>query len=122
MTERPDVLHFLTDELFAELVANGRAQIDIGAEDTRPVCKLFNPTGGGTWLLSEIDPDYPTVAFGLCDLGFGSPELGSVDLVELAEYRDRRMGLPIERDLYFTPEKTLVEYANDAAGEGRITA
>ncbi|WP_425374772.1 DUF2958 domain-containing protein [Mesorhizobium tamadayense] len=29
-----------------------------------PVVKLF--TSGTTWLLTELDPDDPTIAFGLC--------------------------------------------------------
>ncbi len=38
-----------------------------------------------TYLLSEIYPADPTIAFGLCDLHIGFPELGDVDLMELTE-------------------------------------
>ena len=74
--------------------------------DFLPVVKLFTPDAGCTWLLTEIDPEDPDIAFGLCDLGMGCPELGSVSLSELESVRGR-LGLPIERDLHFTPTKTL---------------
>ena len=64
--------------------------------DFLPVVKLFTPDAGCTWLLTEIDPDDPDIAFGLCDLGIGYPELGSVSLSELASVRGR-LGLAVER-------------------------
>jgi hypothetical protein len=42
------------------------------------------------------------LAFSLCGLGFGEPELGYVSLHELAAARGS-LGLPLERDLYFGP-------------------
>ena len=51
----------------------------------KPVVKFFNPTGVGTWLISEMDEQ--GIMFGLCDLGMGSPELGYVALQELEEVR-----------------------------------
>jgi integrase len=44
----------------------------------------------------ELDSD--GLAFGLCDLGMGEPELGYVSLTELRTVRGK-LGLPIERDL-----------------------
>ncbi len=44
--------------------------------------------------------------FGLCDLGFGSPELSSVMLNEVEDGRGK-FGLPVERDLYFKAEHRL---------------
>ena len=71
-----------------------------GTKDFKAVVKLFNPTGHGTWYLSELDPETNT-AFGLCDLGF--PELGYVSLDELSTLKVH-MGLGIERDRWFTPK------------------
>ncbi len=34
--------------------------------DPQPLVKLFTPDAGATWLLTEIDPDAPSMAFGLC--------------------------------------------------------
>jgi hypothetical protein len=71
-----------------------------GSKDFKAVIKLFDPTGSGTWYLSELDPN-TNIAFGLCDLGY--PELGYVSLDELSNLKVK-MGLGIERDLYFTPK------------------
>ncbi len=39
------------------------------------------------WLLSELSPEDPDEAFGLCDLGLGFPELGYVDMRELLKFQ-----------------------------------
>ena len=59
--------------------------------------------------------------FGLCDLGIGFPELGSVRVSEIAALRGR-LGLPVERDLHFKADKTLSAYAAEAARLERIKA
>lgn len=116
-------MHLLTDDNRAQLLANGRLRVQCAQTDPEheidfvPVVKLFTPDAGGTWLLTELDPDDPDVAFGLCDLGMGCPELGYVSLTELASVRGR-LGLPIERDLHFTPDRTLSAYAADARRSG----
>lgn len=86
--------------------------------DHKPVVKLFNPVGAATWLLTELDEDGDT-AFGLCDLGFGSPELGSVSLAEIASVT-LPFGMKIERDIHFTADKTIGAYATEARQKGRI--
>lgn len=115
-----------TKQIEKQLLKNGAINGEIIQEtgDTQnfnPVVKLF---GGGscTWLLSEIDPSDPDVAFGLCDLGFGSPELGRVSISELAALRFPPFGLPIERDMYWKADKTLNEYASEAREHGRINS
>ena len=75
--------------------------------------KLFTPDAQCTWLLSELDPEDPDIAFGLCDLGMGFPELGPVRISELASIRGK-LGLQIEHDLHFCATKTLSEYAEEA--------
>ena len=105
-----------------QLLANGeRAARGEDTSDCKPVVKLFNPSGAGTWLLSEIDPANPSIAFGLCDLGMGCPEIGSVDLSELTAYRGP-LNLGIERDIHFKATMTLSEYADQARRAGSITA
>ena len=59
------------------------------------------------------------LAFGLCDLGLGCPELGYVSLTELRSVRGK-LGLPIERDLHFDADKTISAYADEARTHGRI--
>ena len=95
----------LTDDQFELLLANGRSPLEHQQHnqhfDPPSVVKLFTPDAGATWLLTEIDPDEPEMAFGPCDLGLGFPELGRVSLAELAQVRGAMM-LPIERDLHFS--------------------
>ena len=109
-----------------KLTANGRAnkaRIEAGEEtiDHLPVVKLFTPDAGATWLLTEIDPDLPDLAFGLCDLGLGYPELGSVSLSELKALRGK-LGLPVERDLHFRAKARISVYADEARIAGGILA
>ena len=118
-------MKLLTETIRRQLIANGRKQDPVrGTEDEidfRPVVKLFTPDAACTWLLSEIDPDDYDIAFGLCDLGMGTPELGSVRISELERLRGR-LGLPVERDRYFEADKTLSAYADDARVHGRVRA
>ena len=119
-------MQLITAEQENRLKANGwknaeRIVKDGNTIDFEPVVKLFCPWGGATWLLTEIDPADPEIAFGLCDLGMGSPEIGSVSLAEIATIRGPG-GLQIERDLYFRAEKTLEAYADEARRCGHIKA
>lgn len=111
----------ITDDQFAQLLANGRRSIESPDFDPMPVVKLFTPDAGATWLLTEIDPDDETRAFGLCDLGHGFPELGHVSLEELHGLQGT-WGLRIERDLYFIADKSVSVYAREARMAGRILA
>lgn len=107
-------MQLLTPELQARLLANGAAP-----GDHLPVVKFFNPIGAATWLFSELEAD-GDVLFGLCDLGFGCPELGSASLSEIAGVR-LPLGLGIERDIHFAPTHPLTVYAEAARRVGHIT-
>ncbi len=116
----------ITQEQRAQMIANGRDSaeriaIDGNTRDHKPVVKLFTPWGGCAWLLSELDPENPTLAFGLCDLGMGEPELGYVDLTEVEAVRGPG-GIRIERDEFFTATDSLSHYAAEARRAGRILA
>lgn len=108
-------MKFITKEIERRLLENGRRP----DEDYRPVVKFFNPCGAATWLIAQIDPDEPDILFGLADLGFGCPELGSVRLSELQSVKGPR-GLGIERDLYFEARYPLSVYAEAARLAGAI--
>jgi hypothetical protein len=82
---------------------------------------LFTPDAACTWLLSEIDPIHPDIAIGLCDLGLGFPELGSVLISELESIRGK-LGLPVESERHFEPYKTLSACADEARMVGCIKA
>jgi hypothetical protein len=106
-----------------KLLENGRAQRDaIDRQDQvldfEPVVKLFTADGNATWLLTELNPDID-LAFGLCDLGLGQPELGYVSFRELAAARGP-LGLPLECDLHFAPTLTISAYAAHAREQRRI--
>ena len=109
-------MQLLTKTIRLQLEANFKNPDD----DHKPVVKLFNPVGAATWLLTEIEPD-GDLAFGLCDLGLGSPELGSVSISEL-EGITLPLGLGIERDLHFTADKTISQYAEAARANGYLEA
>ena len=108
--------HLIPRPHYALLLENGRDR----DKDHPPVVKLFTPDGNCTWLLCEVDEDGDT-AFGLCDLGMGCPELGNVSLMELHSARGK-LGLPIERDRYFTARHPISVYAKKARELGRIAA
>lgn len=117
-------MKLLTQSIRDRLLQNGRLQDQYAGTDSEPdfipVVKLFTPDGACTWLLTEVDPADPDIAFGLCDLGMGCPELGSVSISELESVRGK-LGLPVERDLHFAPTKTISAYADEARRAGRIT-
>ncbi len=115
-------MKLLTPEIAARLAANARARLDAlecgtREPDPKPVVRFFNPVGAATWLATEIDTD--GILFGLADLGFGCPELGSFSAAELEAVR-LPYGLGIERDLHFDAAHPLSVYAEAARAAGSI--
>ena len=118
-------MKLLTSSILEQLLRNGRIREDLAEEgrdeaDFLPVVKLFTPDAGCTWLLTELDPEDPDIAFGLCDLGMGCPELGSVRISEIESVRGP-LGLPVERHLHFRAQAPLSIYARAAWSAGTIT-
>lgn len=111
-------MKLLTKDIHNKLLANGRKQDAVRGTpqeiDFHPVVKLFTLDAACTWLLTELNCVDPTIAFGLCDLGMGFPELGSVSLTELQSIRGR-IGLPIERERFFKASHPLSVYARAAS-------
>ena len=113
-------MKLLTKEVQRKLLAN----VDLPENERKPWLKLF---GGSacTWLISEIVEIIPNsggdmTLFGLCDLGMGFPELGYVSFNELRELKFPPFGLPIERDLHWSPSLSIGAYAEAARERGRI--
>ena len=98
-------MKLLTKAIKEKLIKNHNEQD--GSKTFKAELKLFNPTGIGTWYLSELNPD-TNVAYGLCCIH--EKEYGYVSLNELSEFKGQ-FGLGIERDKYFKP-KTLEECKN----------
>ena len=113
----------LPPDLCAALRANAIArrsalQGERPEPDLLPVVKFFNPMGAATWLATELDADGDTL-FGLADLGFGCPELGSFSLHEIASVR-LPFGLTVERDAHFLAVCPLSVWADMARRMGSI--
>lgn len=115
-------MKLLTSELEHRLRENAAARLDalgrgMREPDPVPVVRFFSLVGVATWIATEIDAD--GILFGLADLGFGCPELGSFSLAELEAVR-LPFGLGIERDLLFEPAHSLSVYAEAARAAGSI--
>jgi hypothetical protein len=111
-------MKLLTKEIKKKLRSNYIKQEEenmLGGENfsrsVKPVVKLFNPMGAGTWLITDMDER--GIMFGLCDLGVGCPELGNVALSELEELL-LPFNMGIERDIHWEADKSLMEYLNEA--------
>ena len=110
----------ITREQFALLLLNGEAQkADPDNFNPKPIVKLSNPIGCGTWLLASVDPDDPDIAYGLCHYDMKCPELGIVSIEGLHIYNGSSKP-PIERDPHWKADKTLAEYASEAITKRHI--
>ena len=89
-------MKLLTKELRAKLPPLYSTEKD---EDPTAVAKFFTPDSNWTWYATEFDGE--DRFFGLVD-GFDK-ELGYFSLAELASARGP-LGLPIERDRWFSPK------------------
>ncbi|WP_298692050.1 DUF2958 domain-containing protein [uncultured Sphingomonas sp.] len=111
-----------SEPVYHMLVLNHARQAPLkgtaGEIDYVPVAKLFNPTGAGTWLISELDPE-TGIAFGLCDLG--QPELGYISMDELEEFKGLA-GIGIEQDIHWEGRMPLSHYAREGARLGYVKA
>ena len=113
-------MKLFTKAIETKLLANGERFNTSPDFDPLPVVKLFTPDAGCTWLLASIDPAQPDIAYGLCDLGLGTPEIGSVSISELRRVRGK-LGLHVERDRHFRADRALSAYAADASQKGTIS-
>ena len=109
-------------ELREKMLENAWDMFKGRQDDHPPVVKLFSIVGSATWLLSELNPLEPNVAFGLCDLGIGSPELGYVSLEELESIQYPSLPIPlVVRDEHFEAEELMSVYVEAARRHQRIT-
>ena len=94
-------MQLLTQDLLWQFQKVGR-QEDV--TDPLVIAKFFNPQGAGTWYATEYDPE-ERIFFGFVSIfGDHNDEWGSFSLEELETYRGR-LGLGIERDLSFEPQR-----------------
>ena len=95
--KRGTAIELLTNEIRAQLPPLYSQEHE---EDPLVICTFFTPDSNWTWYALEFDGE---------DLFFGwvvgfEKELGYFLLSELVEARGP-LGLPIERDLHFSPKK-----------------
>lgn len=101
------------------MLDNGRRSALGEDVDSVPAVRFFAPDGRQSWLLTELDPDDGDTAYGLCDLGVGTPECGAVSLAWLSG-QIGPASMPVERDISFprhdTPSLSYLDRAASAAG------
>lgn len=105
-----------------QLIANGKKNPDthtIRDNDFPPVVKLYSETSAATWLLSEIDAKNPDLAWGLCDVGDGKPQFGSISLKEL-EGRREALDVGVKRLDGWKANGNLSQYLAAAIAAGHI--
>lgn len=112
-------MKLLTTTHRTRLLKEGEKAAADPRHDPFPVVKLFSPDAGATWLLAWIQPESPDIAFGLCDLGIGCPELGIVRLSEIADIQGF-LGQAVQRDRFWKATQPLSAYTNAAEAAGRI--
>ena len=100
-------MKLLTKEIEERLIKNFRANEKDEELDFKVVCKLFNPSGIGTWYLTKLNPK-TKIAYGLCCLY--ELEYGPVSIKELKEHKQPPFGLGIERDKFFPINKYTIDY------------
>ena len=95
-------MKLLTKEIEKKLLANplysGEGEKN---HERQVVAKFFNPSGAGTWYVTEGERQGDDwLFFGLSDLH--EAELGYFRLSELSSIKCPPFGLSIERDLYWS--------------------
>lgn len=111
-------MSLITDEQRARMLTHGAARAGGDVIDPLPVVKLHTLDAGAVWLLTDLDADGDR-AYGLCDAGLGSPELGHVSLAALEAMRGPR-GMRVVADPHFRARQSLSGYAAEALRDGSI--
>lgn len=111
-----DDVNLIPSELRALLLQNGARTASGELHDPLPVVRLYTPDAQASWLLTELDPEDPDLAYGLCDLGLGTPKLDYVRLSQLVAIA----GDAVACDAGFVPRQSLSAYLREAREAGAI--
>ncbi len=109
-------------ENLREIMIHNASEVhnDLG-RDHEPVVKLYSQYGKAIWLLSELD-EKNEIAYGLCDLGNGKPELSYVSIAHLESIKHARLKVPmVEVDKSFKGGYAMSVYLKAALVNNRIT-
>jgi hypothetical protein len=114
-------MDWITAEEIRQLIANARHAADDPGFDPVPLVRLFVRDGDASWLITDLDPRDPDLAYGLCDAGIGLPEEGHFRLSAIDGPTGALGGRP-ERDRSFCPGPgmTLSVLSRVASAAGRI--
>jgi len=116
-------MSLFTEAQHTTLLANGQAAREAARAgldfDPMPVVKLITPHWYYRWLLTDIDPEYPHRAYGLCDPGDGHPYLDYVCLADLEDIHGK-IKFTVVADPRFVADKPLSSYAAIAYSRGLI--
>lgn len=112
----------ITEDFRAIMIQNAfEVQNELG-KDHAPVVKLHSQYGKAIWLLSELDA-VNNIAYGLCDLGQGTPELSYVSIEHLESIKHARLKVPmVEMDKDFVGQYPMSVYFEAAKMVKRITS
>ena len=99
-------MKLLTKAIEKKLLANnGKSRAGTGRsmENNKVVVKFFNASGQATWWLYSMDDN--GICFGVAQMfDRDTREYGYFDINEIKAIKCPPFGLPIERDMYYTPE------------------
>jgi len=114
-------MSMIPEEIRIKMIQNALEVQEGIAKDHAPEVKLFTKYGKGIWLLSELD-QANNIAFGLCDLGQGTPELSYVSISDLESIKHARLKIRmIEPDKLFAAKYPMSVYLKAAKANKRIT-
>ena len=108
-------MKLFTEEQRTKLLANGDPKG--GRPQARGQSGLTHAARAPGCCRNSIPNSPDECGFGLADLGFGTPESGSIGLLELTEYRGP-FGLGIERDIHFTAAFSPIHLRRSRARRG----
>ncbi len=111
-----DDVNLIPSQLRSRLLDNGARTANGENHDPYPVVRLFVADGPASWLLTELDPDDPDLAYGLCDLGLGTPALDYVRLSDLVTVA----GDQVRCDTDFMARQSISAYLSEAREAGAI--
>jgi hypothetical protein len=110
-------MKYFNEDEYNQLLENGKDCSE--DKDPVPLIRLYMHGTGASWLITELDPENPDIAFGLCDLGLGFPEIGYVSLSEIKEAQS--LFYHLKRDYDFKGLYPLSVYAQAARAVEYIT-
>ena len=99
-------MNLLTKAIEKKLLKNNKKSLedtDGSIDYDKVVVKWFNPSGEATWWVHSMNEN--GLCFGVAQMfGRDTREYGYFDINEIKEIKCPPFGLPIERDMYYTPE------------------